>query len=407
MSRGATVIRRPLFWFVLAVVLSGGGVAAVAARGERVQTARVERARLEQHILASGRVRVPTRVQVAAQTGGLVVTVAAAEGNRVARGDLLIQLDDSEARAAEAQARASVAQARARVDQLSRVGRIVATEALRQAETNLEDAEARLARDEPLAASGAIPAAELDDVRRDVARARAQRAAAEAQRIAAMPSGTDSRIALTALLEAEARAEGAAARLSQTRLVAPDRGTLLSRAVEPGDVVQPGRTLMVLAVDSDTQLVFDADERNLPFIALGQAAVASADAFPEDRFGARVSFIAPAVDAQRGSVEVQLVVATPPAVLRPDMTVSIDLTVATKERALTLPAAAVHATATAAPWVLAVEGGRARRRPVKLGIRGSGSVEVVSGLTEGASVILPEGKQPAEGARVRAEPVER
>lgn len=171
--------------------------------------------------------------------------------------------------------------------------------------------------------------------------------------------------------------------------------------------MQPGRTLMVLAVDSDTELVFDADERNLPFIALGQTAVASADAFPDERFDARVSFIAPAVDAQRGSVEVQLVVSDPPPVLRPDMTVSIDLTVAAKDRVLTLPAAAVHATGTAAPWVLAVEGGRARRRPVKLGLRGTGSLEIVSGVGEGTLVVLPEGKQPNEGVRVRAEPAER
>ena len=83
-----------------------------------------------------------------------------------------------------------------------------------------------------------------------------------------------------------------------------------------------------------------------------QKARASADAFPQDAFDAVVSYIAPAVDPQRGSVEVRLRVPAAPKILKPDMTVSVDLTVAAKPKALTLPTDAVRGVTSETPWVL-------------------------------------------------------
>lgn len=397
------LLRRPAVWIVLVVVLGGGAIWLVRSRGPVVRTTVVVRQALEQHIVASGRVRVPTRVQIAAQTAGLVVAVGAVEGQRVKAGDLLVQIDDGAERAAVAQAEAAVNQAKARVEQLRRVGAIVATEALRQAETNLERAQTELERTRKLVESKAVAAVELENARRAVEIARAQKNAAEAQQVAAAPMGADSRVALTALLQAQAQLAGANVRLAQTRIVALHSGEVLTRAVEPGDVVQPSRTLMVLAADADVQLVFQADERNLAWIALGQAARASADAYPQEVFEARVSYIAPSIDPQRGSVEVRLEVPAPPARLKPDMTVSIDLTVAAKPSALTVPSEAVRGAATPTPHVLTVEAGRVARRDVQLGIRGEGTIEIAAGLDEGAEVILPDGKRLAPGARVRPE----
>jgi len=331
------------------------------------------------------------------------VAVTVTEGRRVTPGELLLQIDDTEARAAAAQAKATVAQARARVEQLKRVGAIVATEALREAETNLEQADVDLERTTSLVGSGALPAAELDSARRARERALAQRAAAEAQQIAATPVGADSRVALSALLEAQARLAGAEARLTQTRILAPDAGVVLSRDVEVGGVVQPGRTLIVLAADSQSELVFSADERNLPFIAVGQRARAAADAYPQEPFDAEVDFIAPSIDPARGSIEVRLRVASPPTFLLPDMTVSVDLTVARKSQVWLLPSDAIHSSMTASPWVFAVEAERVRRRPVKLGLRGEGSSEILVGLARGAEVVLPGGLALQAGMRVRTE----
>src|SRR5688572_27771969 len=149
--------RRPARWIVAAVVAVVAVVAIfVGTRGPKVKVAVVRRTDLEQRVVASGRVWVPARVQVAAQTPGLVVAVGAIEGQRVKAGDLLVQIDDAEARAAVSQAKAAVDQASARVEQLRRVGAIVATEALRQADTNLGRAEVELGRAQELVASGAV-----------------------------------------------------------------------------------------------------------------------------------------------------------------------------------------------------------------------------------------------------------
>ncbi len=398
-----SVLRRPSVWIALALALVVGAVFLVRARGPKVRVTAVARKDIEQRIVASGRVWVPTRVQMAAQTPGLVVAVGVVEGQRVKAGDLLVQIDDAEERAAVAQAKASVAQASAKVEQLRRVGSIVATEALRQAESNVLRTQNDLERAEKLASTGALAPAELDNTRRAAEIARAQKTAAEAQQVSSAPMGADSRVALAALLQAQAQLAGANARLAQTKIVALQSGAVLTRSVEPGDVVQAARTLLVMAADADAQLVFQPDERNLAWIKMGQKARASADAYPQQVFDAEVSYIAPSVDPQRGSVEIRLRVPAAPSLLKPDMTVSIDLLVESKQAALTLPSETVRGAATATPYVLAVENGRLVRKDIRLGIRGEGTVEVASGLDEGAEVVVPDGQLVAAGARVRTE----
>lgn len=268
----------------------------MSARGPLVRTVVPVKMDIEQHVVASGRVWVPTRVQVSAQLAGMVVAVGAIEGQHVKAGDLLVQIDDAEARATVAQAKAAVDQASARVEQLRRVGAIVASSGLREAETNLERAEADLERTQSLADKGAVPAIDLDNARRDVERARAQKNAAAAQQMSSSPMGADSRIALTALLQAQAQLTGAEVRLAQTMITARQDGVVLTRAVEPGDVVQPARTLLVMAADGDVEVVFQPDERNLAYVKLGQKARASADAYPQEVLDGEVSYIAPSVD---------------------------------------------------------------------------------------------------------------
>lgn len=383
-------------------LVAGVTFAVIHARGPSVRTTMPTRKDLEQHIVASGRVWVPTRVEVAAQTPGLVVAVAVVEGQHVKAGDLLVQLDDATARASVAQSRAAVDQASARVDQLRRVGAIVATEELRQAQTNLERTQADLDRARKLSGSGAIPQVELDNAIRAVDLARAQKAGAEAQQISSAPLGADSRVALTVLLQAQAQLAGANAALAQTKIVALQDGIVLTRSVEPGNVVQPSRTLLVLAAGSDTQLVFQADERNLAAIDLGQTARASADAYPDQIFDAVVSYVAPSIDPQRGSIEVRLRVANGPKFLKPDMTVSIDLLVAAKQKALVLPSETLHSGALDQPWVFVVQQGHIARKDLKLGLRGEGSVEIASGIDETADVVLSDGQPLVVGERVRA-----
>jgi HlyD family secretion protein len=180
-------------------------------------------------------------------------------------------------------------------------------------------------------------------------------------------------------------------------------GTLIARTVEVGDVVQPGKVLMTLSPQGRTQLVVAIDEKNLALLALGQEAWVSADAYPTQRFAATLAYINPGVNATTGAVEVKLDVPAPPAVLKQDMTVSVDIEVARRTQALIVPMSALH-DADAAPWVLRLEGRHARRIPVRLGLRSGGLAEVLGGLSEGDAVLLgSDALKP--GARVRATPM--
>jgi HlyD family secretion protein len=82
------------------------------------------------------------------------------------------------------------------------------------------------------------------------------------------------------------------------------------------------------------------------------------------------------------------------------MTVSIEVEVADRADAVVVPATAVREPQSDAPWVLVVDGGRARRVPVKLGARTASQIEIREGAAPGAQVILTPGI--AAGERVRA-----
>jgi HlyD family secretion protein len=399
----ADTMRRPGLWLLLFAVVGAVVFALLRARGPTVTVTAAKKQALEQHVVASGRVWVPMRISVASQLAGLVVVVGAVEGQRVQPGELLVQLDDTEARASVAQAQAAVNQARARVAQLRKVGAIVANQAYLQAETSLAQADADYARATQLAATGALARAQLDEVTRRAQIAYAQKSAAEAQQLAAAPEGADSRLALSALLQTEAQLKAAQARLGQARISVPQPGVVLSRDVEPGDVITAGRTLLTIAVDSPTSLVIHPDERNLATLELGQTARASADAFPKQIFDAQIDYIAPSVDPQRGSVEVRLRVPDPPTGLKPDMTVSVDLTVARVPRALTLPSELIRGAGSASPSVWIVRDGRAQLQPIALGIHGGERSQVLTGIDEQTLVIQSDSQALEPGQRVRPE----
>ena len=207
-----------------------------------------------------------------------------------------------------------------------------------------------------------------------------------------------------ALEQARASLLAARSRLAYTTITSPSDGVLIDRDVERGDVVQPGKALMVLSPAGETQLVLQIDERNLGRLALGQKALASADAFPAQRFAAELAYINPGIDAQRGTVEVKLRVPQPPAYLRQDMTVSVDIEIERRPGALALRAEAVRDASGTQPWVLVVQQGRALRRPVKLGLRGEGWVEVLAGMKEGDWIVPAPDAGVKPGQRVRAAP---
>lgn len=359
-------------------------------------------AELVQTVVASGRVVSPQRVTVALQGSGRVLRVPVVEGQTVLRGQLLIELDNSDARASLAQASAAVAQAQARLRQLRELSQPLATQALAQAQAAALQTHKVLERDRDLVAQGFISQAALDDAQRAADVASSQVTSAQAQAQTNTPSGSDAALAQAALAQALAGQQLASVKLAQGQVLAPSSGVLISRDVEVGDVVQPGKELMVLAATGQTQVLVQIDEKNLSKIALGQKAFGSADAFASQRFDAVVAYINPGVDATRGSVEVKLAVTQPPTYLRQDMTVSIDIETARRAAAVVLPTSTLEDAATDQPWVLVVRDKRAVKQFVTLGLRGDTRVEVLGGVASGEGVVPVSKTGVKAGQRVRA-----
>ena len=399
----AFLFQRP--WMSLALlVLGAAGAYALtrAALGPTIPVYTVARADIVQTVVASGRVEAPLRVEIGSQITGTVAAVPVAEGQFVKARQLLVRLDDSAAKAQVEQARSAVLQAETRLSQLRETDLPLAEQSLRQAEADLRNARLQFDRSKKLYGTGLIARSDLDDAEHALEVAESKVQSAELQALGNSAAGPNYRIAEAALKQAEANLRAAEAALDYTTIEAPAAGTLISRGVERGNVVQPGKVLMVLSPAGETQLVVQIDEKSFGLLALGQKARASADAYPSQTFTAEVAYINPGVDATRGSVEVKLRVPSPPDYLLQDMTVSVDIEVARRPNALILPAEAIHDAAGANPWVLAVDSGLAKRQDVKIGARGDGRVEILDGLREGDLVVPATNASAVAGRKVRA-----
>ena len=396
-------------WWVVGVLALSGAVAGAwwKLRAPAAAAVVVQAAPLVRTLQFSARVATTSRVDVGATVTGRVSQVLVREGAPVKAGDPLLQLEDGEARAALAQALAGEQQAAARLAGLRSTGRSSAQAGVAQADSVLLAAQAEWRRTQDLVARDFLSAARLDEAQRAVSVAQAQLTAARAQASANEDRGTDVLQAQAQLTVAQAATQAARSRLAQTVVNAPADGRVLVRAVEPGQIVQPGRALFTLALSGQLQLLAPVDERYLQQLQPGQAAQVRADAFPEQRFAAQVLSIAPLVDAQRGSVDVKFSVPQPPPYLREDMTLSVEVETARRASALVVPlsalrgdASAAASSSTATVWL--ARDGHVQARSVTLGLRTLDAAEVLQGLAAGDTVLL--GAAPAPGARVKADP---
>ena len=386
-------------WLLLAAaVLLAALWAFRPTRGKAVAVDPVRRQEVVASLVVNGRVLALSKSSLGSPLVGKVAEVLVREGDRVRGGELLVRLDDAQESAAVGEARARLAQAQARLADLRGNTARASQEDLRQAQVVLANAERHLHRLEALLQAGAVSQANVDDARREADVARSRLRAAEAAARSTASGGSGERVATTDVAQARAALAAAEARLAQTRITAPAGGTILTRSVEPGDVVQPGRTLLVMELAAETLLLAQPDEKNLGGLRVGQKALASADAYPGRSFPAEVIYVSPGVDPERGTVDVKLRVPNPPDYLKTDMTLSIDLETARKPGALVVPLDSVRDTATR-PWVLVAKNGRAERRDVTLGLKGGSVAEVLSGVAEGELVVRDPAVQP--GARVR------
>lgn len=387
---------------LLALAAAGAWLLA-GQRGALVQIVPVARSGIVQSVVATGRLNAPARMEIGAEVTATVLEVRVREGDKVQAGALLIRLSDAEARAALTQAQAALTEARGRATQQASVAAPVSTQAVVQAQAAFTAAERDHQRARELVAQGFFPQQKLDDARRALDTARSALQSAQVQAQSNQPSGIERTLAVARVEQAAAAVQIAQARLARLAITSPVDALVLTRSAEPGAMAQPGRVLLTLAAQGGTRIDANVDEKNLRLLTPGMAAKAVADAYPGQPFDAQLNYIAPAVDPQRGTVEVRLAVVKPPAFLRPDMTVSVELVGGVKQDALVLPSGAVRDADREAPWALALQDGRAVRVPVTLGLRGVGAVEILSGLSQGDAVI-PQTEKALPGDRVRPGP---
>jgi HlyD family secretion protein len=389
-------------WVLLAVLVAGiiGLTIFYSRRGKAVEVVVATQGPMVQSVVTTGRIASVARNDIASQSTARIEVILVREGDTVQAQQVLVRLRDDEASANLAQARAAVAEARGKIRQLATVQEPVSTQQLEQARAADTQAVRELERARDLLKQGFVSQSRVDDAQRAATASAAAVRGATAQAAGNGSSGAEAVLAQSRLEQALAAEKAAATRLDQLSLRSPAAGTVISRAADPGDTAQIGRAVLTLVSGDETRIHASVDEKNLGYLKLNQTARATADAYPERPFDALLTFIAPAVDAQRGTVDLKLRVDKAVDYLRPDMTVSVEIITAQEPNAIKIPTDAVRREANGAVYALVNRDGRAEKVSLTLGLRGIGSTQVVKGLTAGDRVITPT-TSADDGDRVR------
>ena len=367
-------------------------------QGPKVESYSIISMPLVQTLVATGKVVTVSRTEIGSEITGVVLKRLVQEGDQVAKGDLLLVLGSDDISA-------QVRQAQAALTELATSTRPQAAVDLENAKVQLAQARGNVERRRELAAISAISAEEMAQAEQAESQARNNLESARLKAAALEASGIEEVV----LRE---RLKALQAQLAKTEVRSEVTGTVLTRNVEIGELVQPGRTLFTIALDGNTEIRVPLDERNLSRLALQQNAIAITDAYPDKPFPASINFIAPSVDPQRGTVEVRLAVDPVPEFLRQDMTVSVNIETGRRAQAIVIPNDAlgsfqgmqnVQGVQEDKAIVLLLRDGKIQRQEVTLGLRGLAMSEVIAGLNVGDQVLADAAMPLADGTRVRVE----
>jgi RND family efflux transporter MFP subunit len=338
---------------VLLALLGGAGVAGyryfTREELEKITVTSAALGAVEETVSATGSIQVNRTVLVTTEPGTRIVALHFREQDRVREGQLLARLDDADLLSQRRQLRAS----------------------LELVEVNL--ASARLNRDRlsRLHEKGFVARQEVEAAERQVDQYRTQ---AEDQK------------ASIALVEA---------RLRRMSVLAPISGVVTRKFVEEGGTLTdvsgprpPGAVAEISELEA-TQLHAEVDQADIARVKIGQKATVRLDALAGRTLGAvtREIGVGSTPDPTgRVRYRVKLRVDAPPGLLKVGMTGTASFILARKERTLTLPAPLILQQGEE-EFVFVVEGGRARLRKVKIGLRGEEVFEIVSGLTASEAVV--------------------
>jgi HlyD family secretion protein len=327
---------------VLVVLLVAGNVARQSAgKVVPVQFARVRREDITARVRAPGKIEPRTQVKVSADVMGKIVQLPVKEGDRVKKGELMLQLDDTQYRSANSQAKAARASAEARV---------------RETESSLKVAEASYARQKALFEQHLLSQAEWDQASTNYESARAAVATAHEE-----------------VSRSQAALEGASDNLSKCRFLAPFDGVVSALNVEAGEVVitgtmnNPGTQILVVSDLSRMLVRADVDETDVVDLRIGQKAKITVDALPDTSFAGTVTEIGNTAKRTltggsegQTNFEVKVVFDQDVPQVRPGMTADVEIDTGTREKTLGVPIQAWWC-APSASWSGPASTRRARR----------------------------------------------
>ncbi|HKW50305.1 MAG TPA: efflux RND transporter periplasmic adaptor subunit [Candidatus Eisenbacteria bacterium] len=283
-----------------------------------VQAGDVKKGSISATVRAPGRVQPETSVKLSANVPGQVVRLSVKEGDRVKKGQFLLQIDDTQYRAQLREATAALAAARSN---------------LRLTEAALQQSEASWQRKESLFAQKLVSPEELDQARtqRNSDKARVDSNREEVER-------------------GEAAVQVSEDNLRKTRFDAPIDGTITQLSIERGEIAvigtmnNPGTVILTVADLSRMKVEADVDETDVSTISLAQTAEVKVDALPDTTLTGRVSDIANsptiedvATQEQQTNFKVDVMIDNPPRILRPGMTADVEIKTATRDSVLYVP----------------------------------------------------------------------
>jgi HlyD family secretion protein len=380
---------RVLTWAVaagLSMVAIAGGVALLRPRGVAAQIVAARVGTLLVQVQCDGTLEAPTGGELRAEESGLVAAPRVHDGDRVAKGQLVVKLEDPEL---ESQA----SEARAEALRLAAEDAVAAAD-LTQARSEVDHWKTVVAADGRLVEQGAITRAarEEDELALDAATGRA----GVARRRLATLRGPASRLAI-----ARASVAALARRVASLELRAGIGGVVYGLPDRPGERIEAGQ-LVASIVDPDHPTVrLHVDQPDLPRIAVGQRVVATFGGLPERQWEGRVVSAAQALRAWNGREvgEVLGELADPEHALPLNASIDAQIVVAERQSALTVPRAALYRQG-GRRFVYVLRAGRARQRDVAVGLVGLNEVQITAGLGAGDGVVLAGEVPLREGLRV-------
>jgi multidrug efflux pump subunit AcrA (membrane-fusion protein) len=332
-------------------------------------------------------------VTLSAQTAGQVMQVPVNEGEMVAAGQVLAAIDDREYQALFNQLNAQYAAQQAQIAKLKQYSRPQEIKVLQaqveSARVALENAERELERANSLFDAGVIPLSQVEKARtaKEAAQA-AYTTAAETLDLALEGSRQEDIAAAEAILKSlEAQLQQVSLQMEHCYIKAPIEGVISKVYVEPSETVSPGKPVCGLVNLSQLVAKVGLSESDLIAIKLGSTVVVRLNLAPDQPLPGVVMSIAPAVDPEKGTFQVEVNVPNPGGQILGGFYANIEFTRALAEKALIVPVDALINEGE--QWyVFVVSAGRAERRDVIPGIMTPTHAQIVKGLEKGELIVV-------------------